>query len=447
MLINLLPGTFVQDNTIIIIGGGLAGCEAAWQALKEGLNVILFEMKPSRFSSAHSSLDLAELVCSNSFRSKSLKNAVGLLKEEMRQMDTLFMRAAEATRIPAGGALAVDREKFSAFITATLENQQNIKIVRREISRMPPQRPIIVASGPLTSHQLSREIKNLIAEEYLYFYDAISPVVEAESVNMDVVFRASRYQRGNDDYLNCPLSRKEYFHLVEQIIHASKIPLREFEKSIFFEGCLPIEEMAARGKDTLAFGPMKPVGLKDPRTGKQPYAVVQLRPENKEGTIYNMVGFQTRISWPEQKRIFRLIPGLEEAHFVRLGSCHRNIFINSPSLLLPTLQLKNNLEIFFAGQITGVEGYVESASMGMVAGINAARFIQGKPLIPPPPATATGSLITYITSADKRHFQPMNVNYGLFPPLYPPAKKKDRPAFFARRALKGLENWRRARKV
>jgi len=429
------------EKEITIIGGGLAGCEAAWQAAKENVRVTLFEMKPSRFSPAHTSPDLAELVCSNSLRAESLQNAVGLLKEEMRRIGTLFMHAAEAARVPAGGALAVDRVQFSAFITAALEKEANIRIVREEVSKLPIQRPLIVASGPLTSPSLSGEIQNLVGEKHLYFYDAISPVIETESIDMDVAFRASRYQRGGDDYINCPLSREEYYHLVAELVGASKAALRDFEKAVFFEGCLPIEEMAARGKDTLAFGPLKPVGLEDPRTGKQPYAVVQLRPENSEGSIYNMVGFQTRLTWAEQKRVFQLIPGLRKAQFVRLGSCHRNVFVNAPNLLLPTLQFNKDPGILFAGQITGVEGYVESAAMGMIAGINATRFIKEKPLRPPPPTTAVGSLLHYITAANKKHFQPMNVNYGLLAGLPRSISKKDRRNAYARRALEDLEAW------
>jgi len=433
----------MYSEEITIIGGGLAGSEAAWQAAQRGIKVILWEMKPCRFSPAHNSPNLAELVCSNSFRAESLENAVGLLKEEMRRVGSLFMLAADATRIPAGGALAVDRVKFSSFITSALEQQKNITLIREEVTRLPLQRPLILASGPLTSPSLSEEITNLIGKNYLYFYDAISPVVEADSINLNIAFRASRYNRGGDDYLNCPLNQEEYYRLVAEIVSAEKVLPRDFEKAIFFEGCLPIEEMADRGKDTLAFGPLKPVGLKDPRTGEQPHAVVQLRPENKERTIYNLVGFQTRLTWPEQKRVVRLIPGLEKASFVRLGSCHRNIFINSPTLLFPTLQLQKETKIFFAGQITGVEGYVESAAMGMVAGINAARFILKKQSVIPSPATATGALLHYITTAAPDHFQPMNVTYGLFPPLPSEVKKRDRRNFLIQQALKHIEDWRK----
>lgn len=432
----------MYNEEITIIGGGLAGSEAAWQAAQRGIKVVLWEMKPCRFSPAHNSPNLAELVCSNSFRAASLENAVGLLKEEMRRVGSLFMLAADATRIPAGGALAVDRVKFSSFITSALEQQKNITLIREEVTKLPLQRPLIFASGPLTSPSLSEEITNLVGKKYLYFYDAIAPVVEGDSINLNIAFRASRYNRGGDDYLNCPLNQEEYYRLVAEIVSAEKVLPRDFEKAIFFEGCLPIEEMADRGKDTLAFGPLKPVGLKDPRTGKQPHAVVQLRPENKERTIYNMVGFQTRLTWPEQKRVFRLIPGLEKASFVRLGSCHRNIFINSPTLLFSTLQLQKETKIFFAGQITGVEGYVESAAMGMVAGINAVSSILKKQLVIPSPATATGALLNYITTADPDHFQPMNVTYGLFPPIPSGVKKRDRRDFLIQQALKHIEDWR-----
>ena len=433
----------MYNEEITIIGGGLAGSEAAWQAAQRGIKVILWEMKPCRFSPAHNSPNLAELVCSNSFRAESLENAVGLLKEEMRRVGSLFMLAADATRIPAGGALAVDRVKFSSFITSALEQQKNITLIREEVTKLPLQRPLIFASGPLTSPSLSEEITNLVGKNYLFFYDAISPVIEADSINLNIAFRASRYNRGGDDYLNCPLNQEEYYRLVAEIVSAEKVLPRDFEKAIFFEGCLPIEEMADRGKDTLAFGPLKPVGLKDPRTGEQPHAVVQLRPENKERTIYNMVGFQTRLTWPEQKRVFRLIPGLEKASFVRLGSCHRNIFINSPALLFPTLQLQKETKIFFTGQITGVEGYVESAAMGMVAGINAARFILKNQLVIPSPTTATGALLNYITTADPDNFQPMNVTYGLFPPIPSEVKKRDRRNFLIQQALKHIEDWRK----
>ncbi len=433
----------MQGQQITIIGGGLAGCEAAWQAAQRGVKAVLYEMKPDRFSPAHCSSTLAELVCSNSFRAASLENAVGLLKEEMREVQTVFMEAALAARIPAGGALAVDRERFSSFITDVMQEHKNVDLVHQEVIEIPSQRPLIIASGPLTSDALAAAIQQLVSEKHLSFYDAISPVVEADSIDMDIAFRASRYGRGGDDYVNCPLTGHEYDRFVTEIVNAGKAPLRDFERTMFFEGCLPVEEMAARGKDTLAFGPMKPVGLTDPRTGEQPFAVVQLRPENAERTMYNMVGFQTRMARGEQRRIFRLVPGLEKARFVRLGSCHRNSFINSPKLLDPTLQLRHDRGIFFAGQITGVEGYVESAAMGMLAGIHAARLLLNQPLIPPPPTTATGSLITHITESNPEMFQPMNVNFGLFPPLEGRVKKKERRKMVSQRALQDLAAWRK----
>ncbi len=367
---------------ITIIGGGLAGCEAAWQAAKRDVSVLLYEMKPERFSPAHVSPHLGELVCSNSLRSNSLHNAVGLLKEELRRLDSLIMGVAEETRVPAGDALAVDRQAFAASITARLQAIDPVRILREEITQIPPEGIVIIASGPLTSPSLAESIKKLTGEESLYFYDAIAPIVDGDSLNKDVVFRASRYGEGND-YLNSPMTQEEYERFVDELCKGEKVPYREFERPVFFEGCLPIEEMAERGRETLAYGPMKPVGLKDPRTGKLPYAVVQLRHENGRGTAFNLVGFQTKLKWKEQDRIFRLIPGLEKALFLRFGSLHRNTFIHSPSLLQKTLQLKKEPRIFFAGQITGVEGYVESAAMGLLAGMNGARLTQGNPLVSP----------------------------------------------------------------
>lgn len=431
-----------EELLITIIGGGLAGCEAAWQAACAGVRVRLWEMKPFCFTPAHHSPDLAELVCSNSFRSASLENAVGLLKEEMRRMQTLFMYAADQACIPAGGALAVDRERFSAIITTALQQHKTIDLVRQEVTKIPLQRPLIIASGPLTSESLSKAIQELVGEQYLSFYDAISPVVEADSITMEKAFWGSRYNRGGDDYLNCPLSRNEYYHFVDEVLRAEQTPWRDFEQPTFFEGCLPIEVMAARGRDTLAFGPMKPIGLTDPGTGKQPFAVVQLRPENQARTIFNLVGFQTKMTRGEQQRVLRLIPALENAQFVRLGSCHRNSFINSPKVLAPTLQLHKDTGIFFAGQVTGVEGYVESAAMGMVAGINAARLLRGKPLILPPETTAVGALIAHVSNSNAEHFQPMNVNFGLFPPLESHIKKKERRMVLAERALSAVDAWK-----
>jgi len=426
---------------LTIIGGGLAGCEAAWQAASLGVSVDLYEMKPQKFSPAHQLPGLAELVCSNSLRGDSLENAVGLLKEELRRLGSLFMEGAEATRVPAGGALAVDREKFSTFITDRVASHPLITLHRGEVTEIPDAGIVVIASGPLTSDSLAAVIASL-AGDYLYFYDAIAPIVSSDSVDIGTVFAASRYGKGDgDDYLNCPLSAEEYEAFVDALLAAEKVPARDFEKVVHFEGCMPVEEMAARGRETLRFGPMKPVGLVDPRTGLEPHAVVQLRKENLEGTMYNLVGFQTKLTWPEQRRIFRMIPGLESAEFVRLGSMHRNTFINAPALLAPTFQLKSDPRIFFAGQITGVEGYVESAGSGYLAGINAALAARGEEPILPPRTTALGALVHHVTNAEVKSFQPMNVNYGLFPELGGRVKKKERRQKLAERALADLEAW------
>ena len=435
----------MTPQEITIIGGGLAGCEAAWQAANLGIAVTLIEMKPQRFSEAHALPSLAELVCSNSLRGAGLENAVGLLKEEMRRLGTLFMTAADATRVPAGGALAVDRELFSRFVTEKIENHPLITLVREEVSEIPEKGIVIIASGPLTSEPLARSISNLTGP-YLYFYDAIAPIVSAESVDITTVFRASRYGKGDgDDYLNCPMNKDEYDAFITELLAGEKVPTRDFEKLIHFEGCMPVEEIASRGPDTLRFGPMKPVGLVDPRTGKEPHAVVQLRMENREATMYNLVGFQTKLTYPEQKRIFRMIPGLQQAEFVRLGSMHRNTFINAPRILTKSLQMLSKPRILFAGQITGVEGYVESAATGFLAGINAALLALHGPdtVIPIPPATiAHGALIQHITEADPLHFQPMNVNYGLFPAISGKMKKSERRQRLAERALEDLDRWK-----
>ncbi len=430
-----------MTRELTIIGGGLAGCEAAWQAAERGVRVSLREMKPQAYSPAHHLPGLAELVCSNSLRGESLENAVGLLKEELRRAGSLLMAAADATRVPAGGALAVDRGLFSAFVTERIEAHPLIELVREEVVAIPTEGVVIVASGPLTSDALAEKIMALTGPK-LYFYDAIAPIVAAESLDMNKVFRASRYGKGDgDDYLNCPMIEHEYERFVDEILAAEKVPARDFEKVVHFEGCMPVEEMAERGRETLRFGPLKPVGLADPRTGQEPHAVVQLRAENREGTMFNLVGFQTKLTYPEQRRIFRMIPGLEHAEFVRLGSMHRNTFINAPALLAPTFQLKSDSRILFAGQITGVEGYVESAGSGFLAGINGARLAKGEELLVPPPATALGALVAHITNADVKHFQPMNVNYGLFPPLEGKVKKKERRGKLADRALAELDRW------
>ena len=428
------------DPAVKIIGGGLAGSEAAWQAARRGVRVRLFEMKPRKFSPAHQSPLLGELVCSNSLRASSRENAVGLLKEEMRRLDSLIMAAALATRVPAGKALAVDREEFAAHITRVLEAEPLIEIIREEVAAPDPEATSIIATGPLTSDSLAEALGRLTGQQHLHFYDAIAPIVAAESIDMQKAFRASRYGAG-DDYLNCPFSETEYAAFYEALTSAEQAPLKAFEEPRYFEGCLPVEIMAARGYQTLLFGPMKPVGLTDPCTGRQPFAVVQLRSENREGTLYNLVGFQTKLKYGEQKRVFRLIPGLEQAEFVRLGSIHRNTFIRSPGILSAYLNFLRYPQTFLAGQVSGVEGYVESAAMGLLAGINAARQLLSRPLITPPRETALGALIAHLTNTATKDFQPMNVNFGLFPPLAGRIPKKLRGAAYAERALEALEEW------
>ncbi len=429
---------------VLVIGGGLAGSEAAWQLARRGVPVCIYEMRPVKFTPAHKTSLLAELVCSNSLRSAEITSAVGLLKEEMRLLGSLIMEAALATQVPAGKALAVDRERFAAFVTRRLSEHPLVEIIREEVREIPEGEIVILATGPLTSEALAKSLKEITGQDYLYFYDAIAPIVYAESLNMSVIFRASRYQGKGGDYLNCPLNKEEYYRFVRELLTAKKVPLREFEKPRYFEGCLPIEVMAERGPDTLRYGPMKPVGLRDPRTGREPFAVVQLRAENREGTLYNLVGFQTKLTWPEQKRVFRLIPGLEKADFARYGSIHRNTFICAPKILLPTLQIKKRPNLFLAGQLSGVEGYVESTAMGLLAGINAANLLKAKALIIPPPTTAHGALINHITSADPKHFQPMNINWGLFPKLPRRVPKRERGRLYAQRALKDLNDWLKA---
>jgi methylenetetrahydrofolate--tRNA-(uracil-5-)-methyltransferase len=431
----------MAEKSITIIGGGLAGCEAAWQAAQRGVSVVLHEMKPQRFSPAHHLSGLAELVCSNSLRGISLDNAVGLLKEELRRCGSLAMAAAEATSVPAGGALAVDRQLFSDYVTEKIEGHPLIRIERAEIDAVPTEGTVIIASGPLTSDALALALAELTGDR-LYFYDAIAPIVAADSLDMTKVFAASRYGKGDgDDYLNCPLNEEEYLRFVDELLRGEKVPARDFEKVVHFEGCMPVEELASRGVETLRFGAMKPVGLIDPNTGHEAHAVIQLRAENREKTMYNLVGFQTKLTWPEQRRIFRMIPGLENTEFDRLGSMHRNTFINSPTLLDVTQQLKGNPRLFFAGQITGVEGYVESIASGYLAGIAAACHVLDRPIPVPPPETAFGALMRHITNADVKHFQPMNVNYGLFPELPGKIKKKERRQKLAERALTALDEW------
>ena len=463
----------MKPAQVIIIGGGLAGCEAAWQLLRRGHAVHLYEMKPQKFSPAHKMENLAELVCSNSLKSNSLDNAPGLLKEEMRRLNSLIIMSADKTSVAAGSALAVDRIHFAREVETQLRLQKNFTLSRIEVTMITKDSPTIIATGPLTSDTLAQEIAQMLDSSYcetqisktkcteicksnnpaisggyygtrdLYFYDAIAPIVEADSINMDKVFRASRYDKGTPDYLNCPLNKEEYENFRQELLEGEKVAVKSFEKVRHFESCLPIEVLASRGEKSLAFGPMKPVGLINPRTGAIPHAVVQLRSENRAGTLFNMVGFQTKLTWPQQRRIFRLIPGLENVQFARYGSIHRNTFIHSPSLLLPSLQLKKNENIFFAGQITGVEGYTESAAMGLLAGLNAAFIIEGKRLQPPPGQTALGALVNYIVAPESSgNFQPMNINFGLLNSL--PAKKmkkKERNSFLVNQALQSLMDW------
>ena len=433
----------MTTGTVNVIGGGLAGCEAAWQLAGRGVPVRLFEMRPVRGTEAHRGDQLAELVCSNSFRSASLQAAVGLLKEEMRCLGSLVMETANVARVPAGAALAVDRETFAREITRRIEGTPAIEVAREEVTSLASfgDEIVIVASGPLTSPALYDELQVLLGRDHLYFYDAISPIVAADSIDRAVVFSASRYGKGGDDYLNCPLDREQYDRFVEEVLCAEKVPTREFERCIYFEGCMPIEEMARRGRETLAFGPMRPVGLIDPRTGRRPHAVVQLRHDDRAGTLYSLVGFQTKMTYPEQRRVLRMIPGLENAEFVRLGSLHRNTFIHSPSLLGPTLQTRARERLFFAGQLVGVEGYVESAASGLLAGLNAARLVGARAPVVPPATTALGSLLAYVTDPSRRDFQPMNANYGLFPPLSGPLRGRERRAALGRRASDDLGGW------
>jgi len=427
---------------LTIIGAGLAGCEAAWQAAEQGIEVLLLEMKPLQFSPAHQRDALAELVCSNSLRGAGMNNAVGCLKEELRRANSLFMQAADATAVPAGGALAVDRDAFSDWITTKIANHPNITLQRQEVVALPEQGPVIIASGPLTSAPLAAQIAELTGGDGLYFYDAIAPIISADSIDFSIAWKASRYDKGDADYINCPMDKAQYQQFVTALIAADKVPAHNFEKMIHFEGCMPIEEMAERGEQTLAFGPMKPVGLPDPRTGREPYAVIQLRQDNRHATSYNIVGFQTKLTYPEQRRIFRTIPGLENAEFERLGSVHRNTFINAPRCLNGRLQLTRNPRLYFAGQITGVEGYVESAACGFLAGLLVTADLLEKSLPLPDPTTACGALLGHLRDSDPDNFQPQNVNYGLFPPLEGRKMKRAlRRLAMADRALEAWDQW------
>ena len=429
---------------LIVIGGGLAGSEAAWQAAQLGRKVRLYEMRPDKMTPAHQSGDLAELVCSNSMRASSLENAVGLLKEEMRHMDSLIMRCADRHTVPAGGALAVDRESFAQEVTRSLSEHPNVEIVREEVANIPwIGVPVVIATGPLTSEALSTEIQKVTNTEALYFFDAAAPIIHRESIDDGKVFAASRYEKGGDDYINCPMNKNEYMAFWHELKTAKKNPMHHFENDRFFEGCMPVEELAKRGEKTLLFGPLKPVGLTNPHTGERPFAVVQLRQDDAAGRLFNMVGFQTRLKWPEQKRVFRMIPGLENAEFARYGVMHRNSYIDSPRFLQPTLQAKQAESLLFAGQLTGVEGYVESAANGLVAGINAARLSAGKAPLVFPPETAHGALCQYITSAVADTFQPMNITFGLMPDLEEPVRdRKERRQKLSERALAKVKELR-----
>ncbi|QVK18908.1 methylenetetrahydrofolate--tRNA-(uracil(54)-C(5))-methyltransferase (FADH(2)-oxidizing) TrmFO [Mycoplasmatota bacterium] len=427
-----------MDTVVNIIGAGLAGSEACYQLAKRGIKVRLYEMRPKKKTEAHQTGFFAELVCSNSLRANSLENAVGVLKEEMRLLDSLIIRVADKTQIPAGGALAVDRESFPKMVTDILNEFPNVEVVSEEVEDIPSGLTII-ASGPLTSPKLHHKIQEMLGSEYFYFYDAAAPIVDKESINFDKVYLKSRYDKGEAAYLNCPMTEDEFNRFYDALVSAEVVKPKSFEKEIFFEGCMPIEVMASRGRQTLLFGPMKPVGLEDPKTGQIPYAVVQLRQDNAASTMYNLVGFQTHLKFPEQKRVFGMIPGLEEAEFLRYGVMHRNSFINSPLFLKPTYQYKENEEIFFAGQMTGVEGYVESAASGMVAGINMARLLENEAFIEFPNETIIGSMSQYITNTNASNFQPMNANFGIVPPLNFKHKKKERKSLYGKRALEEIK--------
>ncbi len=430
----------MATSEVNVVGAGLAGSEAAWQLANRNIKVNLYEMRPAKQTPAHHSGQFAELVCTNSLRANALTNAVGILKEEMRRLNSVIIASADECAIPAGGALAVDRHEFAARVTEKVKNHENITVIQKEVQEIPDS-PTIIATGPLTSEKLSNALKALTGEEHLYFYDAAAPIIEKESIDMDKVYLKSRYDKGEAAYLNCPMTEEEFNRFYDALIHAETVPLREFEKDMFFESCMPIEVLAKRGKKTLLFGPMKPVGLEHPITNERPHAVVQLRQDNRSGTLYNIVGFQTHLKWGPQKEIIRMIPGLENAEIVRYGVMHRNTFINSPKLLKPTYQYKERDDLFFAGQMTGVEGYVESAASGLVAGINAARLAKGEKPFVFPATTAIGSLAHYITTADPKHFQPMNINFGLFEPL--PEKisnKRERNEKMAERALATIQN-------
>ncbi|WP_316568507.1 FADH(2)-oxidizing methylenetetrahydrofolate--tRNA-(uracil(54)-C(5))-methyltransferase TrmFO [Neobacillus sp. YIM B06451] len=431
----------MSEKIVNVVGAGLAGSEAAWQIAQRGVKVRLYEMRPVRQTPAHHTDKFAELVCSNSLRANALTNAVGVLKEEMRTLDSVIISSADQCSVPAGGALAVDRHEFAGRVTNLVRNHENITVINEEVDEI-PEGITVIATGPLTSPSLSARLKELTGEEYLYFYDAAAPIIEKDSINMDKVYLKSRYDKGEAAYLNCPMTEEEFNRFYDALVSAETVPLKEFEKEVFFEGCMPIEVMASRGKKTMLFGPMKPVGLEDPKTGKRPFAVVQLRQDDAAGTLYNIVGFQTHLKWGPQKEVIQLIPGLENAEIVRYGVMHRNTFINSPKVLNPTYQFRARKDLFFAGQMTGVEGYVESAASGLISGINAARLALGQDPVQFPVETAMGSMAHYITNANPDNFQPMNVNFGLFPELPVRIKgKQERYLQYANRAIETIQKF------
>lgn len=437
---------------VIVVGAGLAGSEAAWQAAGLGAMVTLYEMRPEKSTPAHKTADFAELVCSNSLRGAGLENAVGVLKEEMRRLSSVIMEAADATKVPAGGALAVDRHGFSSYVTRKVTEHPRIAVIHKELESIPLAEDAItiVASGPLTGGRLAEDIAVRTGNDSLYFYDAAAPIVSVDSIDMSKAYRASRYGKGEAAYINCPMTKEEYDAFWTELVHAEKAPTKDFEKEKFFEGCMPVEVMAGRGQDTLLFGPLKPVGLEHPETGKRPYAVVQLRQDNAGATLYNIVGFQTHLKWPEQRRVFGMIPGLEHAEFLRYGVMHRNTFLNSPQHMRPTLQLRGEDNLLFAGQMTGVEGYIESASSGLVAGVNAARLAMGKEPLVFPEESCHGALCHYITTSEAKHFQPMNVNFGILPEISMRDEngryikdKKWKKQRLAERALQSIESFKK----
>ena len=436
----------MSESVITVVGAGLAGSEAAWQIAEQGVPVRLFEMRPDVQTPAHKTGLFAELVCSNSLKSDSPETAHGLLKAELRRLGSLILRCADESKVPAGSALAVDRDVFAQKVTDAIAGHPLIEIVREERQALPTERPAIIATGPLTSAAMAKALFALTDEKYLFFYDAISPIVAADSIDRDIVFMQSRYDKGDDDYINCPMNGPQYEAFYEALIGAEVSLHADVDPKELFDGCLPVEIIASRGHDALRFGPMKPVGLRDPKTGQAPYAVVQLRPENNELTMYNLVGFQTSLKWGEQARVFRMIPGLENCEFLRYGAIHRNTFINAPTLLQPTFQAKADEGLFFAGQLTGVEGYIESTGAGLLSGLNAVRLLRGQELLVMPRETMMGALAHHITTADPDNFQPMNANYGILPPLENEHRinRKDRKPARSKRALKALEGWLRA---